>query len=264
KRNLFYDAYERSQTLFERSVYKAEGKPSPEELALLEPLRADLPEEVFGKAVMQPVSNGSGRDRKLLGEATRLLAEAGWTRDGTLLHNDKGETLEVEFLVQDEVHVRIDTPFLENMRAIGIDASIRMVDSAQYQARLDNFDFDIIGVAYSLSATPTRDEVERFFHSRSAAINGTNNFPGSASPALDALVDAVGAAKDRDSFNIAMRALDRALRARHDWLPNWYSATHRAAFWDMFGYKELKPDFGFPVEAMWWFDEEKAKAIGKA
>ncbi len=149
------------------------------------------------------------------------------------------------------------------MKAIGIDASIRMVDSAQYQARQADFDFDLIMMALSFSATPTRDDIETLFHSRSANLPGSRNYPGTADPAIDALIDAVGSAADRQSLITAMRALDRVLRARLDWIPNWHSANHRAAFWDMFGFKEPKPDFGFPVEAMWWFDKDKAAAIGK-
>lgn len=263
KRNLFYGAYERSQSLFERSDYRAEGPPSSAELALLEPLRGKVPAEVFGEAVVQAMSNGSGRDRKLLGDAAKLLTEAGWTRQGGMLANAKGERLSVEILVQDDAFVRIDSPWVENMRAIGIDASIRQVDATQYQARQDQFDFDLLSLALSFTATPTRDEIEQVFHSHAAAINGTNNLPGIADPAVDALIDAVGAAGDREQLTTAIRALDRVLRARLDWIPNWYSANHRAAFWDMFGFKEPKPDYGFPVETLWWFDQDKAAAIGK-
>ena len=129
---LFYGAYERSQSCFERSDYKAEGLPSPEELALLEPLRDELPPEVFGEAVTQPASDGSGRDRKLLAQASKLLGEAGWKRQGNLLVNDKGERLAVEISGRGRrLRPRL-SPWVENMRAIGIDASIRQVDSAQY------------------------------------------------------------------------------------------------------------------------------------
>ncbi|WP_353646068.1 extracellular solute-binding protein [Mesorhizobium sp. WSM2239] len=263
KRNLFYDAYERSQSSFEKSDYKAEGMPSPAELELLEPLRDNIPPEAFGEAVIQPVSDGSGRDRKLLGAASKLLAEAGWKRNGRSVANGEGEPLTVEILVQDEAFVRIDTPWVENMKAIGIDASIRMVDSAQYQARQADFDFDMVSMALSFTATPTRDDMESLFHSRSANLPGARNLPGIADPAIDALIDAVGRAADRESLVTAVRALDRVLRARLDWIPNWFAANHRAAFWDMFGFKEPKPDYGFPVEAMWWFDKDKAAAIGK-
>lgn len=263
RRNLFYGSYERSQSCFERSDYKAQGLPSPEELALLEPLRSKIPGEAFGEAVMQPVSDGSGRDRKLLGEASRLLKEAGWQRSGSLLANTKGEKLTVEILVEDPIWEQIHGSWIGNMRAIGIDASIRVVDSAQFAARQNDFDFDLITMALSFTATPTRDEIENLFHSRSATLPGSRNLCGTADPAIDILVDLVGQAQNRQSLTTAMRALDRVLRARQDWIPNWYSANHRAAFWDMFGFKEPKPDFGFPVEALWWFDKEKAAAIGK-
>jgi microcin C transport system substrate-binding protein len=262
-RNLFYGAYQRSHSTFERSDYRAEGMPSPAELALLEPLRAQIPQEAFGEAVMQPQSDASGRDRKLLGKASKLLAEAGWKRNGKLLQNEKGEPLTLEALIEDETFERIYGPFVDNMRAIGIDATLRIVDSAQYTLRQNQFDFDMISVAFSFSATPTGDEVELFFHSRGASSPGSRNLPGTRDPGVDALVAAVGRAQDRESLTVAMRALDRVLRARMDWIPNWYAANHRAAFWDMFGFKEPKPDYGFPVEAIWWFDKDRAKAIGK-
>lgn len=264
KRNLFYDSYERSQSCFERSAYRADGLPSPAELELLEPLRGKIPDAAFGEAIIQPVSDGSGRDRKLLGAASKLLAEAGWKRNGQFAQNDKGETLTLEVLVDDDDWIRIDSPWIENMKAIGIDASIRVVDSAQYTARQVSFDFDLISMAMSFAATPTRDDVETLFHSRTATLPGSKNLAGIADPAVDALVDAAGQADNRESLTAALRALDRVLRARQDWIPNWYLANHRAAFWDMFGFKEPKPDFGFPVEAMWWFDKDKAAAIGKA
>ncbi len=261
---LFYGLYDRSQSCFQQSEFAAEGMPSVEELALLEPLRADIPAAAFGEAVLQPLSNASGRDRKLLGEASRLLAEAGWKRNGALVQNDKGERLALEILINDEVFLRVDSPFVENMRAVGIDASIRQVDSAQYAVRENAFDFDMTSLALSLSATPTYDTLENIFHSKAAATPGSRNYPGTASPAIDRLIEAAGKAASRAELTIAIRALDRVLRARLDWIPNWYSANHRAAYWDMFGFVEPKPDYGFPIELMWWFDKDKAAAIGKA
>jgi len=118
-------------------------------------------------------------------------------------------------------------------------------------------------MAQSWDATPTEEGLTTTFHSRSARLTGARNLPGTADPAVDALIAAVGRAADRKSLIVAMRALDRVLRARQDWIPCWYSANHRAAFWDMFGFKEPKPDYGFPVEALWWYDRDKAAAIGK-
>lgn len=263
KRNFFYDLYNRSQSLFELSDYRAEGKPSTEELALLEPLRGKIPDEAFGDAVLQPVSDGSGRDRKMLGKASKLLADAGWKRKGSFVENDKGERLALEMLSDEEVLSQRFSPFIENMRAVGIDATSRIVDTPQYQRRLSDYDFDLIIAATLFSPSPTQDEMEQFFHSRSAAMPGTRNYAGIADPSVDALVDAVGAAKDRQSLITAMRALDRVLRARHDWIPNYHNANHWVAFWDMFGFKEPKPDYAFPIESLWWFDKDKAAKIGK-
>lgn len=262
-RNLFYDAYERSHSTFERSEYKAEGEPSAQERELLERFRDDIPQEAFGEAVMQPVSNGSGRDRALLQKASDLLSQAGWAQeDGSpLLTNGDGEELTLEMLARDETFVRVFSPFVDNMRAIGIDASVRLIDAAQFQRRLNEFDFDMVGIASSFSATPTREELERVFHSRAAGVSGTRNLPGTENRAVDGLIEAAGRAGDRDELTAILRALDRVLRARGDWIPNWHASEHRVAYWDMFGFTEPKPDFGFPVEAMWWHDEDKAKEI---
>jgi len=264
KQNLFFGSYERSQSNFEQSDFKAEGMPSPEELALLEPFRAELPADVFGEAPTIPLGEVGGGNRKNLGEAAKLLAAAGWKRQGTFVVNDKGEKLVLEALADDEGAVRVFTPWVESMRTIGIDASVRLVDGTQYEARQSAFDFDANWLALSVGATPTADSMEGLYSTKAADRPGTRNFPGTKSPAIDAIIAAVGRAKTRDELVVALRALDRVLRARLDWIPTYYLANHRAAFWDMFGFKEPKPDYGFPVEAMWWFDEAKAKKIGKA
>ncbi|MCV3205902.1 extracellular solute-binding protein [Mesorhizobium sp. YC-39] len=264
QRVLFFGSYERSQSNFERSDYKAEGLPSPGELALLEPFRAELPPEAFGEPVMQPVSDGSGHDRKLLGAASKLLAEAGWKRAGNFVVNEKGERLRVEMLAEDDGLVRIFSPWAENMKAIGIDASIRQVDSTQYEKRQSDFDFDFNLLHWSIGATPTADGLEILYDSRMANTPGQRNYPGTESPAIDALIQAAGKANSRTELITALRALDRVLRARLDWIPTYYLANHRVAYWDMFDFPEQKPDFGFPVETLWWFDKGKAAKIGKA
>lgn len=263
-RSLFYGLYERSQSCFERSEFEADGPPGADELALLEPLRDALPADVFGDAVRLPASDGSGRDRKLLGEARRLMVDAGWTVSDRLFRNQAGEAFTLEILVDDQGFVRIYSPWVENLRAIGFDASIRLVDSAQHQARQADFDFDMISMALLFSPTPTRESMDGIFHSKSAQLKGSRNLPGTADPAIDSLVEAIDRARSRQQLTAVMRCLDRALRARMDWIPSWYSPAHRVAFWDMFGFTDRKPDYGFAVESLWWFDADKAKAIGKA
>ena len=262
-RNLFHDLYRRSQSTFEGSPYVAEGLPSEEELALLEPLRGMIPDEAFGEAVIQPKTDGSGNDRTILREASRLMQEAGWERKDGTLRNKSGEPFTLEILVNDETFQRISASFIRNLRSIGIDANVRQVDSSQYQLRTSSFDFDMIDVAFSLGATPSRDTLLQFFHSSTVDLQGGNNYVGMADEAVDQLVEIAAKADNREDFVVAMKALDRVLRARLDWIPNWDSPNHRVAYWNKFGFREPKPDYGFPVEALWWYDEEKAKAIGK-
>ncbi|MBN9251823.1 MAG: ABC transporter substrate-binding protein [Mesorhizobium sp.] len=262
-KSLFYGLYDRSQSNFEKSEFRATGVPSAEELALLEPLRDKLPPEVFAEVYSLPASDGSGRDRKLLREAQNLMKDAGWKRAGEFFQNAAGETFKLEFLADDDGLVRVYTPWVGNLKAVGFDASIRLVESAQHQARQASFDFDMIAMAVLFSPTPTREGMDGIFHSRSANLQGSRNLPGTVDPAVDALVEAIDGVKDRAQLTTVLRSLDRVLRARMDWIPSWYSANHRVAFWDMFGFKEPKPDYGFAMEALWWFDQDKAAKIGK-
>ncbi|GIL01231.1 MAG: ABC transporter substrate-binding protein [Alphaproteobacteria bacterium] len=263
-RNLFYDAYARSHSLFEGSDLAANGPPPAGELALLEPLRDKLPEAAFGEAVMQNVTDGSGSDRSILRKADALFAEAGWRkRDGRLV-DANGEQLSVEVLIRSQVFERILGAYTENMRRMGIAASIRLVDPSQFQARLDRFDFDLAGLAFSFENNPTMESLRQYFHSETAGRSGSRNYPGIADPAVDALIAKAGRARTHEELATVMRALDRVLRVHHFWIPNWHSANHRVAYWDMFGWKDPKPDFFFPVERLWWFDRARAAAIGRA
>ena len=263
-KNLFYDSYTRSQTIFAKSPFEAEGEPSPEELALLEPHRDQLPESVFGTAIKQHVSDGSGSDRKALRKALGLLKEVGWRRDNGRMIDEAGEPLTLEFMIRSPTFERILGKYVANLQKIGIDASVRLVDPTQFQARLDAFDFDVVGIAVSLGASPTAEAMRQFLHSDSAKRDGSYNYPGISHPVLDALVGQMDAVSDRDGLIAVLRAIDRVLRSLHLWIPNWYAANHRVAYWDMFGWKDPKPDYYFPVESLWWFDSAKAKAIGKA
>lgn len=264
--NLFYGAYVQSQSLFSGSQYEASGAPGEEELALIDEIAVDhtLPDGIRNEVFVYPPSDGSGRDRGRLNRAVTLLREAGWTQDGSgLVRNAAGETLDVEFLISASVFERIYGPFVEVMRQVGINANLRLVDPAQYQARTSEFDFDMAGLAMGWDATPTASSLANILGSQSASTQGSRNWVGVADPAVDAIIEAVGRANNRQSHQTAMRVLDRVLRLRRDWIPNWSSANHRVAYWDMFGFTPEKPDYFWPVEALWWFDETKAKTIGK-
>ena len=260
---IFYGAYARAHSPFENSDFKAEGLPDAAELALLEPYRDLLPPAVFGEAVLQPVSDGSGRDRRLLAEANRLLLDAGYERQGTRLVRN-GTALSLEMLISSSVFERLAASHIENLRRIGIDASIRLVDPAQYNARLAEFDYDMIMARFSIAPTPTAEALDNMFSSSAAGRPGSRNYPGLKDPAVDALIERIRAVDSREDLVVIMRAMDRILRARLDWIPNWYGPNRRVAYWDMFGFVDPKPDYGWPVEQLWWFDENKARSVGRA
>ncbi|MBU2532795.1 MAG: extracellular solute-binding protein, partial [Alphaproteobacteria bacterium] len=187
-KNLFFNLYKRTESYFENSDMKATGKPSPEELALLEPFRDKLPPDVFGPVETPPVSDGSGRDRNLLRKADQLLREAGWTLDGRKRVNAKGEQLTIEMIRVDTAFDRIIAPFITNLQLLGIDANIRAVDAAQYERRLKSFDFDVAIARFVMSKTPGI-ELRNYFSSDVADVNGSRNLAGIRNPVVDALID---------------------------------------------------------------------------
>jgi microcin C transport system substrate-binding protein len=261
-KNLFYGSYDRTASFFELTPLKAEGKPSPEEIVILEPYRSELRPEVFGEAPVPPVSDGSGQDRKLLREASRLLDEAGWKADGTVRKNAKGETLSIEILNDSPVFERVFNPYIKNLKLLGIDAALRIVDEAQYQDRLKNFDFDMISSRFSSDVTPGVG-LRVFFGSSSAKSPGSFNLSGVASPAIDGLIEKIVAARSRSELDIAGRALDRVLRAEHFWVPNWHKGSHWIAHWDIFGRPAIKPKYDRGIIDTWWYDPEKARKTGR-
>ncbi|MCX2724443.1 extracellular solute-binding protein [Roseibium salinum] len=261
-KNLFHGLYVRTQSFFENSDMKAVGPPRPEELALLEPFRDQLPETVFGEPIMPPVSDGSGNDRSQLRKASNLLKEAGYERRGGMLVGPDGGPLTIEFLNNTTAFERITNPLIKNLERLGIKANLRVVDPAQYQSRLNDYDFDIASRRFSLDATLS-DSIRDIWGSRAAAIPGSYNVAGIASPVVDALIDKVIASRSREEMTTAARALDRVLRAGHYWIPQWYKNIHTVAMWDIYGYPEEPPRYFFPVEELWWIDKEKAAKLGK-
>lgn len=260
--NLFYGLYDRTESFFELSPLKAVGLPPPEELVLLELLRGELRPEVFGPPEVPRPSDGSGQDRKLLREASQLLDDAGWKADGNLRRNEKGETLQAEFLIESPVFERVLAPYVKNLRLLGIDATIRTVDEAQYQSRREDFNFDLILSRFASGVTPGTD-LRVFFGTASANAPGTYNMSGVASPAIDMLIEKVVSADTREELDIAGRALDRVLRAELFWVPNWHKASFWVAHWDRFGRPGKKPKYDRGFIDTWWYDPEKAAATGQ-
>ncbi len=258
--NLFYKAYQRTTSFFENSPLMAKGKPSEEELKVLEPFRKDLRPEVFDDAYVPPVSDGSGQDRKLLRQAAQLLAEAGWKRQGTQLVNAKGEKLTIEFLIDDPTSERITAPYVKNLRLLGIDATMRSIDPAQHEQRMKEFDFDLEIMRLVGGQTPGT-ELRGQLGSQSAKAIGSFNISGIALPVVDALIEKMITAPSREELLFTGRALDRVLRAEHIWVSNWTKASHWIVRWNVFERPKIKPDYDRAILDTWWIDADKAKTL---
>jgi microcin C transport system substrate-binding protein len=260
-RNIMYSAYRRLTSYFENSDMKAQGKPGAEELALLEPFRGQVPDEVFGEPWVPPVSEGSGSDRNLLRRANDLLLAAGCKREGARLRLPDGSPFEIEFLDSQGALKPHTEPFQANLRRLGIESQFRQVDAAQYKRRLDNFDFDVMVMALGGSLTPG-DGLRNIYSSQAAKTPGSRNLGGISSPVIDALVERIARAHTREELNIAARALDRVLRAGRYWIPMWYKDRALIAHWDVFGRPEKTPRYGNGAPNLWWWDADKARKIG--
>ncbi|QQS53441.1 MAG: ABC transporter substrate-binding protein [Candidatus Competibacteraceae bacterium] len=259
-RNLFHDQYKRTRGYFDNSELAARGLPSSEELALLEPLRQDLPPRVFTTEYQPPVSNDDSQLRANLRRALELLQEAGWTfRDRKLVNAKTGEPFRFELLIDDPTWERIGLPFARNLERLGIEMSVRTVDSAQYENRVRDFDFDMVVNVWGQSLSPGNEQRE-FWSSAAAGQPGSRNIAGLKNPAVDALVDQVVAAPDRASLVTRVRALDRALQWNFLVIPHWHIPYARIAFWDKFGYPSVTPLQGVQLDT-WWIDPARAAAL---
>jgi microcin C transport system substrate-binding protein len=259
-KTIMYGSYKRTVSVFQNSAMMASGPPAPDEAALLEPFRAQLPAEVFGEPYTPPVSDGSGEDRAMLRKAAQLLVEAGCPiQNGKRMLGD-GTPFTVEFLIDEPSFQPHHMPLIRNLKVLGIDASLRIVDPVQYRARRDDFDFDITIDRFSFSSTPG-DSLRSFFSSQAAALKGSNNLAGIANPAVDALIEAIIAAPSRPALVTACRALDRVIRAGRYWISNWYKASHWIAYWDVFGRPPAQPRYFRGIPEIWWYDSDKGAKI---
>jgi microcin C transport system substrate-binding protein len=257
--NLFYGQYQRTESYFSNSELASSGLPSAAELKLLEPYRDQLPAEVFTKEYQAPSTKGSDLRRNLR-TALEMLRETGWeVRDGRLVNKQTGQPLAFEILLVQPAFERIVGPFVQNLKRLGIDARMRTVDTAQYQNRLDDFDFDMIVASWGESQSPGNEQRD-YWGSRAAGTRGSRNYAGIQSQVVDALIDKIIQAPTREDLVTATHALDRVLLWGHYVIPHWHITYDRVAYWNKFSRAKVNPIYGIDLFA-WWIDPVKVAAL---
>ncbi|WGF89851.1 extracellular solute-binding protein [Marinivivus vitaminiproducens] len=258
--NLFYGEYERVESYFSGTELASTGLPEGEELALLEPYRDQLPPEVFTETYQAPKSDGSGNIRDNLRAAFQLLTEAGWTvENGVLTNQATGDVMRFEILLGSPAFERIVQPFVRNLERLGVQASIRTVDPAQYQNRTDDFDFDMTVDVWGQSLSPGNEQRD-FWGSAAADQPGSRNTVGIKDPVVDALIQKIITAPSREALVTATHALDRVLLWGHYVIPNWRSPTVNLAYWSKLRHPTESPNSGFDLSA-WWVDTGREVAL---
>jgi microcin C transport system substrate-binding protein len=255
-KNLFYGAYTRTHSYFSNSELASRGLPSEQELQILHPYRDRISEEVFTKAYQAPATEGSGNLRRNLRQASKLLKQAGWSiKSGRLMNLNTGQPMAFELLLVSPSFERVALPFQRNLKRLGIEMSVRTVDSAQYERRVEDFDFDMIVMAQGQSLSPGNEQ-RNFWTSEKADLPGSRNLAGIKDPIVDELVELVINAPDRQSLVLRTRALDRLLLWGYYVIPHWHLRQYRVAYWDKFGRPEISPKYALGFET-WWIDSAK-------
>lgn len=263
-RTLFYGQYERIDSyFFGLEGLRWRGLPQGEELEILESVRDKIPESVFTTEYVNPVSGDPQKLRANLRTALGLLQEAGYTLNGNQLVDANGQQLSFEILLNGPTQEPNALAFQKNLQSIGIATTIHSVDSPQYTARVQTFDYDMIYSGWAQSMSPGNEQ-RFFFGSSSANSEGSSNYMGIADPGIDALIDKVIFADDRETLEAATRALDRVLIAHHFMVPTYSLRNSRVARWDRFSHPETLPEFSSAFPTIWWWDAEKAARTGGA
>nr|WP_255726346.1 extracellular solute-binding protein [Microvirga sp. ACRRW] len=259
---IFSGQYERIASYFQGLDIASSGLPEGQELAILESVRDKVPQEVFTTPYKNPVNDTPDAVRNNLREADRLLREAGWEAKGGRRVSAKGEVFSVEFLGSSPTDERYVLPYKNVLNRLGIEVNVRIVDDAQYINRTRSFDFDMTTNLWPQTLSPGNEQRE-FWGSQTAKREGSQNIAGITDPGIDALIDKVIFAKDRDELVAATKALDRVLLAHNYVVPHWTYGKQRTARWNRYSHPENMPRYGgaaFPT--IWWYDEAKAAKTG--
>ena len=263
QRTLLYGAYARIESYFPNSDFGASGPPTAQEAAILEPHAAEIPPEALTEAWKAPSTDGSGFNRRNQRQALGLLKEAGWElQGGNLINAATGEQMAIEFLIVSQGMERITAPFVRNLQQIGIDASMRLVDTSQYQVRLDDFDYDMVSVALNFFPPPGAEQ-RSYWGSAAADVRGSANIAGITNPAVDALIEQVIAAEDLETLKAANRAMDRVLLWNYYTVPMYFNDEDWLAYWNKFGFPETRAKYSVGFPASWWVDDTLAAQLSQ-
>ncbi len=260
-RRLFFGLYKRTSSFFEGGELASGGLPQGKELEILEPFRASLPPELFTQEFKLPVYDTPQATRDNLRRASQLFKEAGWVAKGGKLVSEKtGEQFRVEIPGDDPTDERIAGPFIDNLKKLGIDATLRIVDTSQYINRTRSFDFDVVTAIQSQSQSPGNEQRE-YWSSKAADIPGSRNMAGIKDPVVDALVEKIIFATTREDLVATTHALDRVLLWNFYYIPQYHNPKSWIAYWNKFGMPETQPSYIGADTESWWIDPEKEKAL---
>ena len=262
-KQIFFGQYKRIASYFEGTELASSGVPQGQELAILETVRSEVPPELFTTAYTNPVAGAPDKVRANLREAVRLMREAGYeVRDHRLINAKTGEPLTVEFLSEDPSFERVILFYKPSLERLGVGVTVRTVDDAQYENRLRSWDFDMIVGSWAQSLSPGNEQ-RGYWGTPAADQAGSRNLVGIKNPAVDALIERVIFAKNRDELLAATKALDRVLLWNFYVVPQWTYGRVRTARWDRFGRPNELPKYGaaaFPT--VWWWDAQRAAKVG--
>ncbi len=259
-KNLFYDAYIRTDSFFENSELASSGLPSKEELNYLNPYYDVLPKEIFSEEFKNPKTDGTGYMRAQLQEASKLLKDAGWDLvNGKLINLNSKELFSFEILLRSPAFERIVFPFKDNLEKLGISVEVRTIDSAQYQKRIETFDFDMVVQTFSQSLSPGNEQ-RSFWGSDAADTNGSRNIIGIKNYAVDGLIESLINASDRNQLITITKALDRVLLWNYYVIPQWHISSYRVLYWNFFNQPAVKPKYSLGFET-WWINQKKFDQI---
>ena len=259
-KNLFFDAYKRTDSYFENSELASSGLPSEKELNFLNPYYDVLPKEIYTKEYKNPVSDGSGYIRSQLQTASKLLKDSGWDLiDGKLINSSTKELFEFEILLRSPAFERIVLPFRDNLEKLGMSVTVRTIDTAEYQKKIETFDFDMIVQNFSQSLSPGNEQ-RSFWGSDAADTNGSRNVIGIKNYAIDGLIENLINAKNREELITITKALDRVLLWNYYVIPQWHISSYRVLYWDFFDQPSIKPKYSLGFDT-WWINQNNFNQI---